>query len=172
MVSIWSLDEWPRIASKVVAHVGEGHQPQFGHYPAVHIFFWIVILLMNFFISSLIVAVLLDNLAQASGVAVFTKLQKNWKRFEVKIQDLKPLVARQLPESPLRRKAIFVAESAAFDNFFLSIIMLNTLFMATDHYNMSDEFTVCPNPPIAVWLWGTSARCDTAQCVPWVCDSE
>eukprot|EP00961_Rhodomonas_salina_P027626 373282-Rhodomonas_salina.2 len=161
------------------SQVGVGQQPRHGHTPTVHLFFWTVISLMRHFISSLIVAVLLDNLGQASGVSVFTELQKNWLRFERKIQGLKPLVARKLPSSPLRRKALILAESTAFDNFFLGIILLNTALMAVSFRSLAyPNLALCdvPFPLYAgdcdpepfgslLWTWNESTMIESTMMV-------
>ena len=111
-------------------------QPSFNQRPWVMWFFWIFIILSKFFITPLIIATMLEHLAKEfHGSSILTDLQRNWQRFEVKLAHLHPIVQREMPTSPARRRVWMVVEHPSFSRFFIAVILINTLLMTAESYD-------------------------------------
>ena len=111
-------------------------QPSFNQRPWVMWFFWIFIIFSKFFITPLIIATMLEHLAKEfHGSSILTDLQRNWQRFEVKLAHLHPIVQREMPTSPARRRVWMVVEHPSFSRFFIVVILINTLLMTAESYD-------------------------------------
>ena len=83
-MQVWALDNWPEIALEAVDALNYGRQPVFNNRPWVMVFFWVFLILSKFFVTPLIIAVMLEHMdKEVNGTAIFTDLQRNWQRFEV-----------------------------------------------------------------------------------------
>ena len=103
-MQVWALDNWVEIAFSAVDATDYGHQPTFNNRPWVLVFFWIFLIASKFFIPPLIIAVMLEHMAhEVNGTAIFTDLQRNWQRFQAKLQVLEPIVQPEIPTNLMRR---------------------------------------------------------------------
>jgi len=59
---VWALNNWPEIAFDAVDAKGYGRQPGFNQSSWVLVFFWIFLILSKFFITPLIIAVMLEHM--------------------------------------------------------------------------------------------------------------
>ena len=135
-MQVWALDNWVEIAFSAVDATDYGHQPTFNNRPWVLVFFWIFLIASKFFIPPLIIAVMLEHMAhEVNGTAIFTDLQRNWQRFQAKLQVLEPIVQPEIPTNLMRRHMWRFVENPLFERFFVTVILLNTILMTTDSYD-------------------------------------
>jgi hypothetical protein len=145
IMQVWSLNSWPEIALETVDARDYGRQPRFNQRPWVLVFFWIFIIISKFFITPLIVAVMLEHIAQeVHGTAIFTDLQRNWQRFEEKLAHLEPIVKPEVPINATQRMMWHFVRHHTFERTILTIIVVNTLLMTTDSYNGDPTWSEVP----------------------------
>jgi hypothetical protein len=135
-MQVWSMDNWLDIALQAVDARDYGRQPTFDQKSWVMGFFVIFVILSKFFITPLIIAVMIEHMdKEINGTGVFTDLQRNWQRFEIKLALLEPIVRPTMPQNPMRLGMWKFVMHPLFERFFVVIILLNTVLMTTDSYN-------------------------------------
>ena len=79
------------------------------------------------------IGVLIDNIRRQTGSALFTEQQRIWRATLITMDRLKKKFKPQIPEQPLRKWLYLILESETYNIFIMSVIILNTLWMATEH---------------------------------------
>mmetsp|Transcript_3541 Transcript_3541/g.12709 ORF Transcript_3541/g.12709 Transcript_3541/m.12709 type:complete len:1714 (-) Transcript_3541:989-6130(-) len=109
------------------------------------IFFVVFIIVGSFFVMNLFVGVTIDKFNEMKekqeGKSVFlTNEQRNWVSIQKLLVDIKPMRSFVEPEGALRKKVFHLIITDTFDGFILSMIMLNVVFMAMTHADMSETW--------------------------------
>jgi hypothetical protein len=123
---------------------GTGLQPMPGANDGAFFFFVFFIMIVAFCLLNLYVGVVfyqfsrIRMLSQA-GAAFLTSDQREWMELTKMILRLKPLDKVVVPTSSVRRFFYHVVVNKMFDRLMMSIIVGNVVFMAIEHYNMSEE---------------------------------
>ena len=115
-----------------------GLQPVREYSPGYCVYMIFFILVGSFFIIQLFIGVTIESYNQSSGMAFKTVEQHSWQVMTKQIDDLrfvKPQLKAPKTFLPRLRKPFFrVSVHPLFDLFMMSCILLNTLFMMTEHY--------------------------------------
>jgi len=109
------------------------------------IFFVIFIIVGSFFVMNLFVGVTIDKFNEMKekqeGKSVFlTNEQRNWVSIQKLLVDIKPMRSFVEPEGALRKAVFSLVITDYFDGFILSMIMLNVVFMAMTHADMTETW--------------------------------
>ena len=139
-VELISLENWSEIAFASVDIAGIGLQPRHNAKPYNFFFFFLFLTLTVFFILQLLVAVFIDAIRLQSGFGIYTDLQRNWLSFEAKIMNLDPLAPLKPPRLAFRRRIWAFCQSELFNGISMSLIVLNTLVMATESYDADHAY--------------------------------
>jgi len=111
----------------------KARQPRMDEMPANIIFPLTYVFIANIFISQLVIGVLIDNIRRQTGSALFTEEQRIWRATQTTMSRLTKKMKPDVPKMPARRIVYEFIESANYEVFIMTIIILNTLWMATEH---------------------------------------
>ena len=108
-------------------------------------FFLAFMVVGSFFILNLFVGIVLDNFAKlreesASGSVFLTVNQKAWVDATRMAIDKRAEAVIEPPDHPTRQIFFRTVQDVRFEYTVMAVIMLNTITMAMNHYDMSDEW--------------------------------
>ena len=107
--------------------------PQTNNMPQNILFGMSFIFIANAFISQLVIGVLIDNIRRQSGSALYTETQRIWIATAKTLSRLRLKQNPETPEYPPRAWLYSKVTSKSYENFILGIVILNTMWMATEH---------------------------------------
>ncbi|EKX42225.1 hypothetical protein GUITHDRAFT_55227, partial [Guillardia theta CCMP2712] len=136
-----SLENWSEIAFSAVDIVGVGYQPRHNESPIYFFYFGLFILIMVYFILQLLVAIFIDSVRMRSGMIMYSELQRNFMRFENKIDNLTKVKEIPMPTKRWHRRLFVFVESLQFQYFIMFVIFLNVGFMASEGYAVQSSWT-------------------------------
>ena len=116
-------------------------QPVLDEMPQNIIFPITYVFLANIFISQMVIGVLIDNIRRQTGSALYTQEQRVWRATKMTMDRLTLKLKPEKPDNPLRLFLYEALDSQQYEVFIMTIIILNTLMMATDF-----------DPPDRLWL--------------------
>jgi len=105
------------------------------------------IFIANAFVSQLVIGVMIDNIRRQTGTALYTEDQRKWyatgetmkRNLSLKLRPVKPVNKFSICGNfnvymPGREQLYDILNSETYDNLMMIIIILNTLWMATEHF--------------------------------------
>eukprot|EP00960_Hanusia_phi_P047852 758619-Hanusia_phi.AAC.2 len=105
------------------------------------------IFIANAFVSQLVIGVLIDNIRRQTGTALYTEDQRKWyatgetmkMNLTLKLRPVKPVNEFSFCGNfkvymPGREQLYDILNSETYDSLMMLIIVLNTLWMATEHF--------------------------------------
>ena len=136
-----TLEMWLDVMYDAVDAVGVDEQPIRDNNVFIAIVVVLFLVVCAFFILNLFVGVTIDKFndmkAKNEGRSLFlTEEQQNWLTIQKLLAATKPMRKFKPPEGGLRRMVYNVVTSDWFDGFIMMIIMINVLFMASEHHGM------------------------------------
>eukprot|EP00198_Chlamydomonas_reinhardtii_P012138 XP_001701475.1 voltage-gated Ca2+ channel, alpha subunit [Chlamydomonas reinhardtii] len=149
LFQIATLELWVDIMFTAVDVAGVGKQPLWNNHPVVILFFILVVIVCCFFVLNLFIGVTLDKFtelqqAQTASSVFVTPQQQNW----VDVQKL--LLRTGMTSRPARfeepawRAGLYdFVMGSVFEEFILITIVVNVLFMAMVHADMSPQWQAC-----------------------------
>ena len=118
--------------------------PQSNLYVAIYFYAFLVI--GSFFAVNLFVGVVIDKFSRMkedfNGSAFQTKDQKEWSDMQRLLRSIKPKLKTDRPESCVRAAVYDTTIHPYFDITIMCCIMVNTLTMAMEHYEQSEEYVL------------------------------
>ena len=146
-------------------------QPESNSMPENIMFPIVYIFIANAFISQLVIGVLIDNIRRQSGTALYTETQRIWWATGVTMGRLSLKAKPKIPTQPLRKFLYLILISDIYDSIMMVIIVVNTLWMATEHYpapHIYNEVKVyIDNFFIIVYLLETIAKLFSFGVIDW-----
>mmetsp|Transcript_77480 Transcript_77480/g.136679 ORF Transcript_77480/g.136679 Transcript_77480/m.136679 type:complete len:1876 (-) Transcript_77480:848-6475(-) len=146
LFEISALEYWSTgIMYPTIDAVDYDHAPIKDYSPVVGLFFLVFIVTGSFFILNLFVGVVIANFdrvkSQEDSAGMFlTDEQKRWIQQQRVLLNFKPKT-RILPgKSKLEQLSFRMSTSKVFDYFIATCIILNTVVLAADHYDITEEF--------------------------------
>lgn len=119
-------------------------QPQMNNKPENILFAIVYLFFANAFISQLVIGVLIDNIRQQTGTALFTNQQRIWdstgktilKSLSLPRRATKPTDMKIIGPIALYGRVFLynILVSDTYDSIMMAIIIINTLWMATEHW--------------------------------------
>ena len=111
------------------------------------LFFILFIMVGTFFAMNLFIGIICDTFAEkrseGDGTSLFvTEEQKQWQAIQKIILKLKPFLRKREPKNPCRRCCFVIADSAWFEHFIMSLIVLNTLVLCIGYYGQPHVYAV------------------------------
>lgn len=91
------------------------------------------VFIANIFISQLVIGVLIDNIRRQTGSALFTEEQRIWRSTCITMNRLQKKPKPDTPKNEYRKAVYNFLESQEYEWFIMGVIILNTLWMATEH---------------------------------------
>jgi hypothetical protein len=115
-------------------------QPTPNNAPENALFPIVFIFIANAFLSQLVIGVLVDSIRRQSGSALYTESQRVWNATNT---TLKKLTTNKKPVKPSNPARLFFYDLLASDGyqiFIMTIIILNTMWMATSHEPLEPDY--------------------------------
>ena len=110
----------------------KARQPVINEKPENIVFPITYVFVANIFISQLVIGVLIDNIRRQTGTALYTEEQRVWNATKQTLERLSEKV--QPPDLKGFQKILYeFLEGESYEIFITTIIILNTLWMATEH---------------------------------------
>nr|CAB3227402.1 voltage-dependent L-type calcium channel subunit alpha-1D-like [Phallusia mammillata] len=140
-----TFEGWPGLLYKSIDSWHEGYGPKYDARPAVALFYFIYIIVIAFFMMNIFVGFVIVTF-QEQGEQEYKncELDKNQRQCVEYALKAKP-IRRYIPKNPWQYKAWFVVNSTYFEYFMLSLILLNTVCLAIQHYEQPKQLTVILN---------------------------
>jgi len=141
-----SLSGWADIMYRCVNSTGEDTLPKAYNSVVPSLYFIAAIMMCSFFCLNLFISVVLENFQRIKhtkdGSAFLTEDQRNWN---LRTRLSSRVVMERNPPKPadedgIRIHAYNIVTQIWFDPAVMACILLNIIFMALEHYNMSDTF--------------------------------
>eukprot|EP01028_Stygiella_incarcerata_P003241 TRINITY_DN16303_c0_g1_i1.p1 TRINITY_DN16303_c0_g1~~TRINITY_DN16303_c0_g1_i1.p1 ORF type:complete len:988 (+),score=249.52 TRINITY_DN16303_c0_g1_i1:350-3313(+) len=104
-------------------------------------YFVIFIIVASFFILQLFIGVFTDNFNRFRGTALLTEGQRAWVDLQRMMLHMKPLKFIRIPKDAFSKKVFDIVQHKAFEGFILICIVVNVLFMMTEHYGQPEDWT-------------------------------
>ncbi|CAG9459996.1 unnamed protein product [Pedinophyceae sp. YPF-701] len=151
LFEIASLELWLDVMYNGIDSRGEDKAIQRDASPWYALFFIFFVVVGAFFILNLFVGVTIDKFNEmkkkAAGKSVFlTEEQSKWLTVQKLLALIKPQRKQQRPKSNYLRQVSFdIVTHDRFDPAIILVILLNVLFMATEHYKMADPWETTLN---------------------------
>ena len=123
----------------------KSRQPRLDAMPENIIFPLTYVFIANIFISQLVIGVLIDNIRRQSGSALYTEEQRIWRATQITMNRLSLKLKPDVPKWTPRKVIYEVLESGGYEVFIMTIIILNTLWMATEHDPHSQTYVDISN---------------------------
>ena len=161
-------------------------QPQEGSKPENILFALVYMFLANAFVSQLVIGVLIDNIRQQTGTALFTTAQRTWDSTGKTINQMLKLPAKATKPTdveiwgPIKlygREFLYeILNSELYDTIMMCIIIINTIWMATEHWPAEHWYHVLKYfvdiTFVYVYLVETIAKMYSFGVIGWQEDSE
>ena len=145
LFQVATLSSWTEVAYRAVAINGVDKQPVPENKPGLALYFIIFIVVCSFFTLNLFIGVVIDNFTRLrqefDGSAFMTEEQRQWTNNQKLIAAVQPKVRLVKPRNVVRRACFVTVKHAWFDPVIMTAILLNTLTMMMQHYDMSDTFS-------------------------------
>jgi len=116
------------------------HQPIPNRAPENALFPIFFIFIANAFLSQLVIGVLVDSIRRQSGTALYTEAQRVWNATNVTLKKLTTNKKPVKPTNPLRLFFYDFLASDGYQVFIMTVILLNTCWMATSHEPLEREY--------------------------------
>ncbi|XP_039270704.2 voltage-dependent L-type calcium channel subunit alpha-1D-like isoform X2 [Styela clava] len=140
-----TFEGWPGLLYKSIDSWEEDHGPKYDARPAVALFYFIYIIVIAFFMMNIFVGFVIVTF-QEQGEQEYKncELDKNQRQCLEYALKAKP-VKRYIPKNRHQYKVWFVVNSTYFEYFMLVLILLNTICLAVQHYEQSEQLTAVLN---------------------------
>ena len=140
-----TTEGWTAVMYQGVDAVGIDHGPIEYYNEPVTAYFLIFMVIGSFFLLNLFVGIILDNFARLraeseTGSVFLTSRQKAWVDAARLAFSQAAEAEPEPPEHPTRKMFFDVVSDVRFEYAVLGAILCNTIVMAMNHYDMSDDF--------------------------------
>ncbi|XP_076801184.1 voltage-dependent L-type calcium channel subunit alpha-1D-like isoform X4 [Clavelina lepadiformis] len=142
---VQTFEGWPGLLYKSIDSWKEGRGPVYGSRPAVALFYVVYIIVIAFFMMNIFVGFVIVTF-QEQGEKDYKncELDKNQRQCVEYALKAKP-VRRYIPKNPWQHKAWFIVTSSYFEYFISGLIFVNTVCLAIQHYQQSQDLTTILN---------------------------
>ncbi|XP_056021116.1 sodium channel protein 1 brain-like isoform X8 [Ostrea edulis] len=145
LFQVATYEGWMEVMDDAVDSTKVDEQPSFENNLYMYLYFVAFIIFGSFFTLNLIIGVIIDNFNalkkkyDGSALDMFlTQGQKNYMNTLKKLGSKKPQKTIKRPKASCQAVFYDVAVSSKFDICIVSVIFLNMIAMAVDHYKMTD----------------------------------
>jgi len=146
MFTVATLSGWAETMYSCIAAEGVDKQPVPYAHPEVGAYFIVSQIVCSFFTLNLIISTIIDNFnrirEEKNGSAFLTQRQLLWQKKKRLSSRIKLQVKPTPPENEWRQMVFHIVENNLFDVMITCCIVINSCFMAAEHYNMSDTLGV------------------------------
>eukprot|EP01063_Lacrimia_lanifica_P027509 TRINITY_DN3873_c0_g1_i9.p1 TRINITY_DN3873_c0_g1~~TRINITY_DN3873_c0_g1_i9.p1 ORF type:complete len:602 (+),score=177.42 TRINITY_DN3873_c0_g1_i9:597-2402(+) len=137
---------WVELMYRGIDAVGPGEAPRHNHNPVMSLYFVIFHVIGNFFCLNLIIGILINRFTENRREMLQQETLSDRQRqyldvFATMMPELQKLKSHEGPSQPFLRVMYAVATHRFFERFIVGIIITNMVFLATQHYGQSDEWT-------------------------------
>lgn len=141
-----TLDGYAESMQLAMSIRGTDLQPRLGANTAAFIFFCLFIMVVAFCLLNLYVGVVFYQFSRirmlsSAGAAFLTTGQHEWMEMSKLVFRLQPLDKVIVPKRRFRRLCHKICTNWAFEKMITATILVNVVFMALEHYNMSERLT-------------------------------
>lgn len=134
LVQVISLSSWTTLLSRATSVVGVDMQPKPKVALVNSIYFFVFVILANYFVMNVVVGVFVAAFDEQRGMRYLTLKQKMYRSLQEAAECLKPIPP--FPSSSFPRLLAFVTHSW-FDIVLNIVVLLNVVVMATAHSDQS-----------------------------------
>jgi len=163
-------------------------QPKMDNKPENILFGIVYLFFANAFISQLVIGVLIDNIRQQKGTALYTQTQREWDSTGKTIKKYLVLPRRATkPEDTVllkignyelklwgRTKLYEILMSDLYDAIMMGIIVVNTVWMATEHWPAESWYHILKNYVdqsfLVIYLFETAGKIYSFGVIRWTKD--
>lgn len=146
LFTVSTLSGWAETMYACIASRGVDKQPEQFNNPVVGAYFIIAQIVCSFFTMNLIIGAVIDNFNrirdEKNGSAFLTQRQLLWQRKKRLSSKIKLVVKPVPPEGQFRQRIFDIVENPMFEGFIVICIIMNTCFMAAEHFGMSNTLKI------------------------------
>ncbi|XP_072419603.1 voltage-dependent L-type calcium channel subunit alpha-1S-like isoform X3 [Chiloscyllium punctatum] len=139
LFTVSTFEGWPQLLYKAIDSHTEDMGPIYNYRVGISIFFIIYIILIAFFMMNIFVGFVIVTF-QEQGEAEYKncELDKNQRQCVQYALKARPLM-RYIPKNKYQYKVWYVVTSSYFEYLMFALILLNTVCLAMQHYEQSEE---------------------------------